>query len=77
MAGEQDVTCHRGSECQGLDVIFSWQNSKTCHLFGLGEEGTLIGRAELILARKVHPLWPGMVYFYMRTTCWHREITGR
>lgn len=42
--------------------MFSWQDSKTCHPFGLGGEGTFIGRAEFILVGMVHPLGLGMVH---------------
>lgn len=59
--------------------MFSWQDSKTCHPFGLGGEETFIGRAEFILVRTVHPLGLGMVYCtysVARTGLLHREITG-
>lgn len=59
--------------------MFFWQDSKPCHPFGLGGEGTFIGRAEFILVRVVHPFGLGMVYCAHSTAqpgLLHRELQG-
>lgn len=83
MAGEQDVTCLRGSGSQSVsawrrNVFLARQQALPSHPFGSGGEGTFIGRAELILVRLVHPLGLGMVCTHpiAQPGLLHRELQG-